>query len=100
MYLTSFLVSYYLNDMTESHQRATVLSFKGLSYNMAYGGIGLLYSLIVAMQRSSIELPDPSYSVEDAIFLKTFIGFPVGFTIVLIAWIVWAIRTHRQAKAL
>jgi MFS family permease len=99
MYLTSFLVSYYLNEMTESSQRATVLSFKGLSYNLAYGGIGLLYALVVAMMRDTVQTPAVGYSLEDMVFQSTFIGFPVGFSIVLGAWILWAVRHSGKAKA-
>jgi hypothetical protein len=98
MYLTSFLVSYYLNDMTESSQRATVLSFKGLCYNLAYGGIGLLYALVVAMMRDSVQTPAAGFSLEDMVFRSTFIGFPVGFSIVLGAWILWAVRHSGKAK--
>ncbi len=44
MYLSGFFISHYLNHATPSHQRATVLSFKGLSYNLAYGLVGIMYS--------------------------------------------------------
>ena len=44
MFLLGFFVSHYLNQVTSSEQRATVLSFKGLSFNLAYAGIGLLYT--------------------------------------------------------
>ncbi len=42
--LLNYLVSYYLNREAESHERATILSFKGLAYNLGYGVMGLLYS--------------------------------------------------------
>ena len=98
MYLTGFLVSYYLNDITDSDQRATVLSFKGLAYNLAYGGIGLLYSLVVALLRDTVQLPPAGYTVEDMVFRSTFIGFPVGFSIVFGIWLVWASRHAAKAK--
>ena len=98
MYLTGFLVSYYLNDITDSDQRATVLSFKGLSYNLAYGGIGLLYSLVVAVLRDTVQSPPAGYTVEDMVFRSTFIGFPVGFSIVFGIWLVWASRHAAKAK--
>jgi Na+/proline symporter len=37
IYLQNFFQSHYLNRITSSEQRATVLSFKGLSFNLAYG---------------------------------------------------------------
>jgi hypothetical protein len=45
MSLTQFFVSHYLNEVvTDSRQRATVLSFRGLAFNLAYGGVGLLFA--------------------------------------------------------
>jgi hypothetical protein len=45
MSLMGFFVSHYLNAaVTDSARRATVLSFRGLAFNLAYGGIGLLFS--------------------------------------------------------
>ncbi|WP_159737642.1 MFS transporter [Vibrio atypicus] len=40
----NIFISYHLNKKTESHNRATVLSFKGLMFNLGYGGIGILYA--------------------------------------------------------
>jgi hypothetical protein len=47
MSLTGFFVSHYLNAaVTDSARRATVLSFRGLAYNLAYGGVGLLFAAL------------------------------------------------------
>jgi MFS family permease len=51
MQVMSMAVSSYLNRITQSHQRATVLSFKGLSFNLAYGLIGVMYALLLAHLR-------------------------------------------------
>ncbi|AQM70874.1 Major Facilitator Superfamily protein [Vibrio campbellii] len=40
----NIFISYHLNKKTESHNRATVLSFKGLMFNIGYGLIGMLYA--------------------------------------------------------
>jgi len=45
MTLIGFSVSSYLNALVDSHHRATVLSFKGLAFNFAYGGVSLLFAL-------------------------------------------------------
>ena len=45
MTLIGFSVSTYLNTLVDSHHRATVLSFKGLAFNFAYGAISLLFAL-------------------------------------------------------
>jgi hypothetical protein len=96
MHLTGFLVSYYLNQITDSDQRATVLSFKGMSYNVAYGTIGLIYSAAVAVLREGFGSPPAGSSVEDMVFRASFIGFPVGFAIVLTAWTAWAAALGRK----
>lgn len=100
MYLTGFFVSFYLNQVTASEQRATVLSFKGLSYNLAYGGIGLAYSLVVALMRDGVGTPPPGLSVEDMVFRTSFIGFPLGFSLVLVLWTIWAYRQAYTKKDL
>lgn len=52
LYMIGFFLSHYLNRATASELRATVLSFKGLFLNLGYGGIGLLYSLLLAYLRT------------------------------------------------
>ena len=45
MTLIGFSVSSYLNTLVDSHHRATVLSFKGAAFNVAYGLVSLLFAL-------------------------------------------------------
>ena len=54
MTLIGFSVSTYLNALVDSHHRATVLSFKGLAFNFAYGAISLLFALALHL------IPGPS----------------------------------------
>jgi MFS family permease len=75
MYFTGFFVSYYINQVTSSDQRATVLSFKGLSYNISYGGLGVLYALLLKIKKQGID----SENVENAVFIETFSWFPITF---------------------
>ena len=51
MFLLGFFVSHYLNEITSSDQRATVLSFRGLAFNLAYAGVGILYAALVSFLR-------------------------------------------------
>jgi len=51
MFLIGFFLSHYLNQVTSSDQRATVLSFKGLFLNLGYGMIGIFYSFLLAFLR-------------------------------------------------
>ena len=44
MTMIGFAVSTYLNQLVDSHHRATVLSFKGVTINLAYAGISLLFA--------------------------------------------------------
>ena len=50
-FLTMFFTSHYLNQWVDTRQRATVLSFRGLALNLAYGAIGLAFSGLVALIR-------------------------------------------------
>ncbi len=106
MYLTGFFVSHYLNQITDSAQRATVLSFKGLSYNLAYGLLGLLYSLLVAWTRPEIVRQYPAADpqmIENLVFKGTFSWFPwaflAGFVIFFwfAAWRLKGSNRHRRA---
>ncbi|WP_028580290.1 MFS transporter [Desulfogranum japonicum] len=60
MMMTSFFTSHYLNEITSSSQRATVLSFKGLAFNAAYGLIGILYAglMVYSRERQRQAFPD------------------------------------------
>lgn len=103
MYGSHFFVSHYLNEMTESHQRATVLSFKGLSFNFAYGMIGVMYSLLLAGLRARAEVPhDPQTpgQLEDWVFVRSLAWFPWYFVILLaalLAYSAWRLRVSPGA---
>jgi MFS family permease len=98
--LTNFFTSHYLNPLTTSTQRATVLSFKGLSFNLAYGLIGLLYASLLAHLRDGLT---PSgfpagNGVEEAVFRQSIQWFPgyflIGFCL-LALWIRWRLKDRR-----
>lgn len=63
MMLTSFFTSHYLNEITDSVHRATVLSFKGLAFNAAYGLIGIFYAGLIQALRRSVREEHPDWSV-------------------------------------
>lgn len=93
-YLLRFFISHYLNRITDSSQRATVLSFKGLSFNLAYGFFGVLFAFLLRFLRSQIVETQPGLPadiVEDFVFIASIGWFPwvflVAFTVLLIfAW--------------
>mgnify|MGYP005656251325 FL=1 len=46
-----FLMSRYLNGLATSNQRATVLSVKGLLFNIGYGTASLIFAGMVSLQK-------------------------------------------------
>jgi len=48
-----FAVSHYLNAAVDSRHRATVLSFKGLAFNLGYGFVSLLFALALRANRET-----------------------------------------------
>ncbi len=89
MYFNGFFVSYHINMVASSRQRATVLSFKGLSYNLSYGVLGVLYALLIKQKKQDLV----GVHIEDLVFIDTFVWFPatfaVSFLILLIIWLLW-----------
>jgi MFS family permease len=83
MYFTGFFVSFYINRETDSRQRATVLSFKGLSYNISYGLLGVAYALVLKLAKAGVD-PAASLSaetIENQVFVDTFFWFPLFFAV-------------------
>ncbi len=77
--LTGFFTSHYLNRITASAQRATVLSFKGLVFNLAYGLIGLLFALLIRHVRDRAQHHNPALTadlLEHEAFRQAFAWFP------------------------
>ncbi len=93
MYFTGFFVSYYLNQTTSSDQRATVLSFKGLCYNISYGILGILYALLVKMKKSGYITETPKSVadiVENRVFIEAFPWFLASFVLVFILLLIFS----------
>ena len=98
MYMGRFFQSHYLNRITASHQRATVLSFKGLSFNLAYGVIGILYALLLAALRPRVAASHPDLAaivLENTVFMESMSWFPWYFLVTLMLVLVIA---RRQLK--
>ncbi len=81
--ITGYLVSRYLNETAPSEQRATVLSFRGLSTNFVYGGVALLYAgLIVSIRNDHLQGVDGGgAAVEDVVFVESLGWFPSFFLV-------------------
>jgi MFS family permease len=90
MYLNGFFISHYLNQITPSSHRATVLSFKGLSFNLFYGILGVLYSVLLAWMKPRTAVDHPgidAQKLEGLVFIDSFQWFPWAFVIGLIVFI-------------
>jgi MFS family permease len=97
--LTSFFVSHYLNRITDSEHRATVLSFKGLSFNLAYGMIGLLYAGLIDHLRTEQGSMHPDWTgqfVENQAFRESISWFPWYTMIIAAAVLLFSIRYLRN----
>ena len=95
MYLNRFFQSHYLNRITASHQRATVLSFRGLSFNLAYGLIGILYALLLAALRPRVAASHPDLAgtaLENSVFVQSMGWFPWYF--ILVFSMVWVFSLY------
>jgi len=53
MSMLQFFTSNYLNQWTESHVRATVLSFRGVAFNLGYAIAGILFARLTAHLRTT-----------------------------------------------
>jgi MFS family permease len=94
MYFIGFFLSHYLNRATHSEQRATVLSFKGLSFNLGYGLIGIMYSILLIFLRDKNQLVNPHLegeTLKNLVFMDSMIWFPWYFGLSLAALMVFAV---------
>ena len=76
-----FFLSHYMNAIVPSEQRATALSFRGLSMNLAYGGMTLLFGWHTAWLAQDMNL-----SAQDmAVFAQSLQWWPWFFMVMLLA---------------
>jgi len=86
---TSFFTSHYLNKITDSHQRATVLSFKGLAFNLAYGMIGVAFAALIVELRNIKSAASPQAAdliIENQAFITATAWF-IPYTFLVLAGI-------------
>lgn len=82
LYMVGFYVSYFVNQHASSSRRATVLSFKGLAYNLSYGFIGLAYAGVLKAGKGSIDMDGSgAQTIENLVFRETFIWFPLALAL-------------------
>ena len=89
--LLSYFGSHYLNAATESRRRATVLSFRSLANNLAYGAAGWAFALLMASLAGGAR-PDPGSPEEAAVFSRALVWIPIGLAVLLAPLLLWARR--------
>ncbi len=96
MHMAMFFVSHYLNLWTHPEMRATVLSFRGVALNLAYGAAGVLFAGLTARLREG----SPGQG-ENAIFAESLFWLPVAFgvLITLVALVTLASRQRCRQDA-
>lgn len=73
--LTSFFTSHYLNAIASSEMRATVLSFKGLAFNLSYGAIGVLFATVITIIKDQHHDPTLTVNQIENIAFQQGIGY-------------------------
>jgi len=88
--LVSFFASHYLNEITDSHHRATVLSFKGLAFNLAYGLIGVFFAVLMQYERKQglSSHPDWQQEIIEIFAFKAAIGWFPWYTIIILTIVI------------
>ncbi|MFP6875162.1 MAG: MFS transporter [Verrucomicrobiales bacterium] len=80
MRFLQYFLSYYLNQVTPSEQRATVLSFKGASMNLAFGLLTQMFGVVTSQllwSEKFASMPNP----ELAAFADTLTWWPGYFAV-------------------
>lgn len=68
MSFTQFFVSHYLNEqVTDSRRRATILSFRGLAFNLGYSGIGILFAALTKGLGKAVPGSSPDQVLQQAL---------------------------------
>lgn len=99
--MNGFFLSHYLNEEAPSDIRATVLSFKGLSYNLAYGLIGFLYAILLAGEKIRLKTEIPTMvptDIQNQAFITSIGWFQWYFTALFIAAFLFCKYILRQSN--
>jgi len=97
--MTGFFVSRYLNEAAPSEQRATILSFRGLSTNFAYGIVSIMYSGLIVVLKTKHEADSELYGqqLQQAVFVDSLSWLPLYFLLSVAAvFLVHRLRFRRS----
>jgi hypothetical protein len=88
-----FFLSHYLNALTDSAHRATVLSFKSLTMNLAYGSLTLLFGWQTAFLAGRLGLKNE----DPRVFAAALTWWPWWFAGTMVAYMLF--RMWRKPAA-
>lgn len=91
-----FFLSHYMNAVISSEHRATALSFRGLTMNLAYG----VSTLLFAVQTRFLQSASPS-ETDLRIFAQALTWWPawfLGLLAVTVLWIEWRFRAPKGKR--
>ena len=96
--LMGFFVSRYLNEVAPSEQRATVLSFRGLSTNFSYGAVSILYSGLIVWIKTKDGNTDLGEATQHSVFVESLQVFPWYFAFtVMMVFLIHRLRFGRKS---
>jgi len=80
-----------------SEQRATVLSFRGLSTNFSYGAVSIMYTGLIAWIKSQSEGEAVGQAAQQSTFVDSLQSFPwyFVFTVVMV-FVIYRLRFGRK----
>jgi len=87
-----FFLSHYLNAATPSSHRATVLSFKGMTMNLAYGLVTLLFGWQTTFLSREMSLP----SEDPRVFARALTWWPWWFAATMAVYV--AVRRWKKPQ--
>jgi hypothetical protein len=104
--LTGFFVSCYLNEAAPSDQRATVLSFRGLSTNFSYGAVSMMYSGLIVWIKSQADSSlvgahsEGISAAQQSVFVDSLQCFAWYFAFtVLMVFVIYRLRFGKKPSA-
>ncbi|MEM6910813.1 MAG: MFS transporter [Verrucomicrobiota bacterium] len=102
MRFAMYFQTVYLNEATPSDRRATTLSIKGLSMNLAYGGATLLFGWQTAYLSGRVPVPEDG-DQETAVFGEALTWWPWYFLVtvgLLFAFVRWQTKGEKIGELL
>lgn len=79
MGMVAYQSSFYINREVDSSLRATVLSFRGLAFNLGLGLASLFYTGLIAILKGRIDVSMEPSELQERVFAGSLRAFPLYF---------------------